>query len=175
MIISAVNAGDTKDVYVVAPMDSVVVQGFIGDDNGGVDNDFNGYLYPKMFDNKSVYKTLNNSGTGNNVYSFKCYRDVIYEGKVSVVDGCFSFSFLIPRSVNNQKGNARPRLYAVDTVRNIDANGSFNDIFVDGVSAIAPNADGPQITMLWNGQEETGDDLADEGVLTAKIFDSQGV
>ena len=175
VIISSVNAGDTKGVYVVAPMDSVVVQGFIGDDKGGVDNDFNGYLYPKMFDNKSVYQTLNNSGTGNNVYSFKCYRDVIYEGKVSVVDGCFSFSFLIPRSVNNQKGNARLSLYAVDTVRNIDANGSFNDIFVDGVSANAPNADGPQITMLWNGQEETGDDLADEGVLTAKIFDSQGV
>ncbi|MGN0033891.1 MAG: type IX secretion system sortase PorU [Candidatus Limimorpha sp.] len=173
--VSEVNTGTTYFNNVLSPMDSVVVQGFIEDDKGDVDYAFNGYLYPKMFDNISVYNTLNNSGTNNNNYSFKCYSDVIYEGKVSVKDGFFSFSFIIPRSVNNHKGNARLSLYAVDTIRDIDANGYYDAFIVGGVSTNAPDAEGPEITMLWNGQEEPGTDLSNEGVLTAKIFDPQGI
>ena len=164
IVIDRIIAGSyINDTAMVAPMDSVTMEGRVIDEDGSVVEDFNGFVYPKMFDNKSTYCTLNNSSTSGNYHEFTLFSDVIYEGKASVVNGIFSFTYLVPRSVNNQDGMARMSLYAVDTLNMTDASGFVDKIIVGGISTVPLDNEGPSIEMQWDGK------------LTANIHDPQGI
>lgn len=173
--IDKINGNSIFETISVAPMDSLRVEGVINDENGVVDEDFNGILYPKMYDNKSSFQTLNNTGEYNNVYNFKLFSDVLYEGRVSVVNGRFSFTFQVPRSVNYQDAMARMSFYAADTVRMTDANGVFDNITVGGTSSVAMDNEGPEIQLLWNGEDFVDGEVENNGTLTAFIHDPQGI
>ena len=172
--ISYVNGDNLDETKSVAPMDALTVEGFVRKDNGTVDTGFNGFLYPKMYDNKSGYTTLNNLGVSGNVYSFTSYTDVLYEGQVSVVKGRFSFTCLVPKSVNNQNGMARLSFYAADTIRETDASGYFKNIVVEGHSSVSPDNEGPEIKLLWDGVEDAYN-VENHGSLSAELHDPQGI
>ena len=164
IVIDRVIAGHyVNDTAVVAPMDSITMEGRVIDEDGSVAEDFNGFVYPKMFDNIATYHTLNNSNTSGNYHEFTLFSDVIYEGKATVVNGRFSFTYLVPRTVNNQNGMARMSLYAVDTINMTDANGYLDKIVVGGLSTVPLDNEGPDIEMCWDGK------------LTANIHDPQGI
>ena len=148
----------------VAPMDTVRVEGWIADADGELDADFNGVVYPKLYDNKSTYTTLNNSGASGNVYTFTNYSDVLHDGGFSVVNGRFSCVFLVPRSVNNQNNKARLSFYALDTIADIDANGFVKNITVKGDPTVSPDFEGPDINLTWA-----------DGHLLAELHDPQGI
>lgn len=164
VMIDAINGMPTSDKISVAPMDTVRVEGWISNKNGSVDATFNGIVYPKMFDNKSTYTTLNNSGTTGNVHTFTNYTDVLYDGGFSVVKGRFSGVFMVPRSVNNQNGEAKLSFYAVDTINGRDANAFFKTMTVEGNPSVLPDFEGPEICLSWNA-----------GHLSATLHDPQGI
>lgn len=163
VMVSKINGNQAEIEVHVAPMDSIRVEGWVSDANGIVDETFNGVVYPKMFDNKSTFTTLNNQGIVNNVFTYTNYSDVLYEGGFSVVNGRFSCVFKVPRSVNNQSGNAKLSFYAVDTINYIDANGFFNNIIVDEDPTVTPGFEGPEINLAW-----------DDGHLSATLHDTYG-
>ena len=175
VVVTKINDGMPSGILEVAPMDSVRVEGYVSDGHGAVDVGFNGYLYPKMFDNKSPYKTLNNQGVSGNIYSFSVYDGVVYEGKVSVKNGIFSFTYLIPKTVNNHSAAARLSLYAVDTANMCDANGFMQSITIGGVPTASVDHEGPSIQLLWNDQDVVNGEVPNHGTLTAKIHDKQGI
>ena len=172
--INYVNGDNLDETKAVAPMDALTLEGFVRKDNGTVDTGFNGLLYPKMYDNKSGYTTLNNLGVSGNVYSFTSYTDVLYEGKVSVVKGRFSFTCYVPKSVNNQNGMARLSFYAADTIRETDATGYFKNIVVEGHSSVSPDNEGPEIKLLWDGVQDAYN-VENHGSLSAELHDPQGI
>ena len=163
IVINSINGHHPADIK-VAPMDTVRVEGWVSDENGNVDVSFNGVVYPKMFDNKSKYTTLNNQNVAGNVYTFSNYSDVTFEGAYSVVNGRFSCVFMVPRSVNNQNANARLSLYAMDTVNKTDANVFFTSITIEGIPTVAPDINGPEINLSYN-----------DGHLSAELHDPQGI
>lgn len=172
--ITSVNSRERKD-YVVGAMATVTVSGYVADENGSLDTTFNGVVNVKMFDNKSQYTTLNNYNINDNEYTFNCHVDVLFEGKASVEKGLFSISYMIPKDVNLQKGNARLSLYAVDTINDVDANGYCNNIKIEGEASAAVDSKGPDIQLLWNGVEPDGSPVRYNGTLTAVIEDPQGI
>ena len=113
IVVDKINNSPCNTEITVAPMDSVRVEGWVAKSNGSVDVSFNGVVYPKLFDNKSTYTTLNNTGGSGNSHTFTNYSDVLYDGGFSVTNGRFSGVFMVPRSVNNQKGNAKMSFYAL--------------------------------------------------------------
>lgn len=148
----------------IAPMDTVHVEGWVANENGLLDASFNGVVYPKLFDNKSTYTTLNNQGAANNVYTFTNYSDVLYDGGFVVKNGRFSCAFPVPRTVNNQNGMARMSFYAMDTISKTDANGFIKNIKIDSNPTVLPDNEGPEIRLSWQ-----------EGHLSAEIHDPQGI
>lgn len=164
IVIETVNGMSSDNTISVAPMDTINVKGWISDGGGAVDETFNGVVYPKMYDNKATYKTLNNQGQTSNVYTFSNYSDVLYEGGFSVVNGRFDCTVIVPSSVNNQNGMAKLSFYATDTINETDANGFFKNIVVDGHSAVSPDFEGPEINLSWNA-----------GHLSAVLHDPQGI
>lgn len=164
IVIEEVNGALVNEKITVAPMDTVRVKGWVSNGNGTVDATYNGIIYPKLYDNKSTYTTLNNQGSAGNVYTFSNYSDVLFEGGYSVVNGRFDCMFLVPRSVNNQNASAKMSFYSMDTVNRTDANCFINMISVEGPSSVLPDLEGPEINLMWN-----------DGHLSATLHDPQGI
>ena len=164
IVVEKINNQTLNTEIAVAPMDTVRVEGWVAKGNGAVDVTFNGVVYPELFDNKSTYTTLNNSGDMGNYHTFTNYSDVLYNGGFSVVNGRFSCVFMVPRTVNNQNGNAKMSFYALDTINDVDANYFFKNMSVDGAPTVSPDFEGPEINLSWNG-----------GHLSAALHDPQGI
>jgi len=89
---------NTLEPDTVRSLQQVTFKGFVGDANGVKLTDFNGFVYPSVFDKISNVTTLNNDG-GAQAFEFELFKNIIYKGKASVVNGDFEFTFIIPRDI----------------------------------------------------------------------------
>lgn len=161
---------------VLHAMSEVQIEGEIQDPNGNPVNDFNGYLYPKLFDKKTKFSTLGNDPKSQQA-AFTYYEKLLYSGKVSVVNGKFSFQFQLPRDIAYQYGQAKLSYYAVDTTTFEDASGYFDLFEIGGTNpAITPDTQGPEISLYLNEKTfQNGDIVPPSNVLFARINDPQGI
>jgi hypothetical protein len=160
----------------VHALSEVNISGFIKDIHGNKLTEFNGYVYPKVYDKPSKYKTLGNDPRSFKV-DFYLSDKILFEGQISVLDGEFSFSFLIPKDIAYDYGFGEIKYYAVDTVNFVDAWGAYEQIFIGGIDELAGNDNaGPEIQLFidhknfQNGQTTTGKPL-----LIAELFDEYGI
>ena len=161
---------------VLHAMAEVSIEGEILDPNGNLASDFNGFLYPKLFDKKTKFSTLGNSSDSQQA-PFTYYEKLLYSGKVSVVNGKFSFQFQLPRDIAYQFGKAKLSYYAVDTVNYSDASGYFDQIEIGGTNPeITPDKQGPEITLYLNNKSfKNGDIVPSNNLLIAEMNDPQGI
>lgn len=167
--LNVINTSDANELCVLSPMSEVYVQGEILDEEGQRDTDFNGFIYPKMFDAKSDFTTLDNNETGH-TYNFSFYKDIIFEGKAEVKNGQFEFYYPIPKSLNYQDNNACLSLHAVDTLSNINANAVYYNFEMDmSNDSIVSDNEGPEIELEWTFRGR------DDGDLDISLYDEQGI
>ena len=158
----------------LSALELVVVKGYIADAGGNVLTDFNGYVYPIVFDQKSEVTTLNNDGGPAGV-SYSEWRNRIYAGAVTAEDGLFEFEFVVPRDISYDPAPGRISYYAVDGNR--DAHGFTEQVIIGGVNpdALADN-DGPQIDLYLNDTTFINGGTTDsKPVLLAFLADEQGL
>lgn len=165
----------TSEVVLHA-MAEVQIEGEIIDPNGILDSDFNGYLYPKLFDKKTKFSTLGNDPSSQKA-AFTYYEKLLYAGKVSVINGKFSFRFQLPRDIAYQYGKAKLSYYAVDTVNFSDASGYFDLFEIGGTNPeITPDTQGPEIELYVNDKTfKNGDIVPSNNTLIAQLSDPQGI
>ena len=161
---------------VLHAMDEVLIEGEIHDANNNLISDFNGYLYPKLFDKKTKFSTLGNDPKSQQA-DFNYYEKLLYSGKVSVINGKFSFRFQLPRDIAYQYGKAKLSYYAVDTVNFDDASGYFDLFEIGGTNpAITPDTQGPEIELYINDKTfKNGDIVPSNNILLAELNDPQGI
>lgn len=157
-------------------MSEVVLKGQIFDQNEQLVSDFNGYLYPKMFDKKSKFKTLANDGASLAAF-FSYFEKLIYKGKVSVKEGQFELRYMIPKDIAYQFGQAKLSFYAVDTTNYSDAGGYFNELVVGGFDeTVNQDQNGPEIEMYINEPSfKNGDYSSPNPVVYIQLNDPQGI
>ncbi len=153
----------------------VSFSGYIaGFENGQARTDFDGYLYPVLYDKPKKITTLANDPLSF-PYEFKLQQDILYEGKVSVTNGRFYFSFMMPRDINYSYGEGKLSLYAAN--RFTDASGYFNDFIIGGLDENAgmDNA-GPQIVLYLNDKPfVNGSTVNTDPVMFANLYDPSGI
>ncbi|MFT5183134.1 MAG: hypothetical protein ACI84C_000258 [Flavobacteriales bacterium] len=154
-------------------LQEVSFSGYVGMEDGTIMEDFNGFVYPTVFDKKSDVTVQNNDGGIN--YSFDVFQNVIYRGKASVENGLFTFSFVVPRDINYNVDVARVSYYAV--AGNRDAHGHFEAFKIGGaVDGAELNTVGPEIKLFLNDSTFVFGGLTDESpILFAKVFDENGI
>jgi len=104
---------------------------------------FTGSLYVSIYDKPRTINTL----TG--ARSFKMQDNLIYKGKVSVVNGKFAFSFITPKDINYNMGIGKISTYAENGVT--DAAGSDTSIAIGGFSANPQlSNNGPEVAVFIN-------------------------
>ena len=151
----------------------VTVSGHVCGSDGLVDPQFNGYLYPTIYDKSATVKTLlNNSNSVEREFALQ--KNILYKGKVSVVNGFFRFGFLLPKDINYEFGFGKISYYA-QGVRS-DANG-FDSVLIGGVcdTLISDNS-GPEIRLYLNDESfVSGGTVGNRPTLLAEISDDNGV
>jgi hypothetical protein len=105
------------------------------------------------------------------------YKDVLYQGQVSVNAGRFTVSFQVPLDIKPESGVPRFSFYAYDSIRGVDAMGKFDDLILGGIDPAAfPDDQGPTISFYWNSPDfVNGQSVERQGVLYADLYDAQGI
>lgn len=152
----------------------VTVKGEIRDASGNLVDDFDGTVYPIVFDREMRSSTLANDNPGTQV-SFWQQKTVLYKGTHDVSGGRFEYSFIVPKDVPYQYAYAKLSHYAKSTSDH--ATGSFLKLKLGGMSEAEYDTSlAPEIQLfLGDTNFKPGSMTGPSPTLVAFIADSAGI
>lgn len=159
----------------ISALKHVTVKGYIADPAGVKMTEFNGTLYPTVYDKALELETLANNPAENYVAPFMLQKSVVYKGKASIINGDFSFSFIVPKDIQYAYGDGRISYYAENG--SIDATGWFEDFIIGGSSdTILDDNTGPEINLFLNSELFVSGGTTNENpVILANLSDDIGI
>jgi hypothetical protein len=177
VITTSINGHPANTTYdTLKAFAKITVSGILQDPNGNKLTNFNGIIYPTVFDKKSQTATLGNDPTSY-VANFYIQKSIIYKGKASVTNGDFSFTFIVPKDIAYNYGIGKISYYAENGSTN--ASGYYeNKYFIVGGSKANAGKDniGPSIKLFLNDSSFVYGGLTNEKpILIANVFDSSGI
>lgn len=136
-------------------------------------DDFQGEAEITLFDKAKDITTLAN--TGGTPFEFTTRDNVIYKGRLSVTNGQFSGSFIIPKDIFYNFGSGRFSLYAQNEL--LTGSGYYEDFIVGGISENAgDDTEGPQISIFMNDEQFVSGGTTDTSPkLMVLLSDSSGI
>ena len=151
----------------------VTVSGHIQDRSGNPSDNFNGVVYPIVFDKANKVKTLANDG--GTVMEFSIRNNILFSGKTLAKDGKFRFTFIVPRDIDYAYGNGKISYYANNDSE--DMNGYFSNVIVGGFTASEiADTSGPEIKLYMNDTLFRNGGITDNNpILLAIIRDKGGI
>lgn len=127
----------------------VTIAGHVNDNNGNVLTGYNGFLFPTVFDKPQAITTLSNDGSASPPFTFQLQKNILYKGKVSVSNGYFKFSFVVPKDIAYQYGIGKISYYAQNGTE--DAKGVYEKVIIGGsIDTAVSDALGPQVNLYLN-------------------------
>ena len=175
--INSKNAAQFPDT--LSALEYVTIKGFINDDDGNVVTDFNGVVIPTVFDKAVSRSTLVNDvgAGGSSPRTFTVQKNIIFRGPVTVTNGAFTFSFVVPQDIQLPSGFGKISYYARKNNSLIDAAGALTNVIVGGFSnnPVTDN-EGPKIHLFMNNEQFVPGGMTDENPeLLALVEDDIGV
>lgn len=158
----------------IKALSHVEISGEIVKENGTLINDFNGVIYPTIFDKMTNYKTLANNLTSPQM-DFQMQNNIIYKGKADVKQGKFSFSFIVPKDISYEFGKGKFSFYA--HTDDMDASGYYDNFIVGGTGgATGSDKTGPSIQLYMNDKQfVNGGICGNSPEFIAVLKDSSGI
>ncbi|MBI9034507.1 MAG: type IX secretion system sortase PorU [Bacteroidales bacterium] len=155
-------------------LEAVSISGQITNSDGLLATDFNGVVYPKIFDKPSKITTLSND-QGSLHSQFLSMKNLIYSGEATVKDGKFTFSFIVPKDISYNIGFGRISYYA--QAEKNDANGAYDSLLIGGNSdTFEIDNIGPEIVLFLNDSTfQNGDFTLEDPTLVAYLTDEHGI
>ena len=165
----APGADDTATV-----LSRVTVSGEVHGPDGQLLTDFDGEIYPIVFDREMRSHTLANDNPGTEV-NFMQQNSMLYKGTETVSGGRFEYSFIVPRDVAYQYAHGKLSHYARSG--GDDAAGSYHNILFGGLDESAVIGDVRPTIRLFMGDTNFRDGgITDaEPMLIALLSDSVGI
>ena len=156
-------------------LSEVTIEGEIEED-GFFISDFNGTIYPTVYDKELIKTTL-----GQESCTPMPYRDqnnILYKGAATVKDGKFSFSFIVPKDIAYNYGAGKISYYAVsDDEIPVDASGSEKEFVIGGSAEnVVYDYDEAELSLFINTRTFKDGGITDENpILIADVFDESGI
>jgi len=164
----AANANDT-----IQALNKYTIEGEVTDKLNNVLTGFTGDLWLNLYGPPQSAQTLANDA-GSQVATFNQQNNALYKGKVSVANGRFSCTFIVPKDINYQVGKGRINLYA--STKETDANGQLAGLNIGGLGGIINDKEGPTINPYLNDEKFVNGGLANEKpILILQLADSSGI
>ena len=175
------NSSDT-----LSALAKISVSGYVADESGNKLNNFNGLVYPTVFDKEQKTVALMNVvSSGTNFcegcpppyipFSYKSQKNILYRGKAEATGGEFSFTFIVPKDISFAPGPGKISYYA--TNGSDDAHGYYTKVVVGGESGnIVNDSEGPRVNLFLNDRNFVSGAVTNENpVLYAELVDSSGI
>ena len=158
-------------------LSKVTVSGKVYRGDGTCADDFNGLLYPTVFDAKDVLMQYELDPGKSGITKYYDRSKILFSGKDSVVNGCFSFSFVVPKDISYSGETGRINLYACEEEGESEAQGNFENFLLDGTDTMAGiDKTGPGIDLYLNDENFVSGDIVNETpTLIARISDENGL
>ena len=166
------NPGSPIDTLMA--LQTVTVEGRIEDQNGDLMSDFNGTIYPTLFDKAITAKTLGND-PDSYVREFRLQKNILFEGAASVENGLFSVTMTLPKDIIFEFGTGKLSYYAFDGVDR-DATGNFEDFIIFGVDDMVASDDTPPVVDVFMNDSDWsfGGLTGDRPILYVELYDDSG-
>ncbi|MDD4971762.1 MAG: type IX secretion system sortase PorU [Paludibacter sp.] len=151
------------------------IEGVIADQNGQTVTGFNGTVHAIVYDKVQRITTLNNEGDGSMTYSDR--PNTLFSGDANVVNGTYSFSFMLPKDIKYNFGGGRINYYANDDTNNAEAQGYFENFVIGGTNKNSiVDTTGPKADLYLNSVNfVSGDKVNETPLFIANVNDSNGI
>lgn len=132
-VVTTINGTPVCDSIVdsLQVLSTVTVEGEIRNSSGQLVSDFDGEIFPIVFDREVKCRTLANDNDSTEV-DFVQQKNVLFKGRERVSGGRFCFKFIIPMDVSYRYGGAKISLYAKGGVDH--ATGQYDNLMFGGFS-----------------------------------------
>jgi len=165
----------------LSALSKITISGSIVNGRGLKQDNFNGLVYPTVFDKQQNISCLLNddassiSSASLIPFQFKLQKNILYRGKSQVTNGNFSFTFIVPKDISFSPGIGKISYYATNGLT--DATGSYSRVVVGGTSQnVIIDNDGPQVNLYLNDKNfVNGGTTNEKPILYANLTDSSGI
>lgn len=171
----SVNSKDPLvEMDTIRALTKVTISGYVTDKNGSKLSSYNGIVIPTIFDKPANLKTLGNDADSPQ-RNFTLQKNTIYKGKASVVNGDFTFSFMVPKDIAYNFGRGRVSYYFMNETG--DGASTFQDFIIGGSNPNGLNDNiGPEVKLFMNDKNFISGGMTNENPsLFATVFDSSGI
>ena len=164
---------DTEDVRAEV-LSRVTVSGEIQDTAGLTVTDFDGMIYPVVYDREVHTRTLANDNPGTEV-QFSQQKNILYKGAHRVTGGRFEYSFIVPKDVAYRYDYAKLSHYAKSGADH--ASGSYSRLMLGGMcDSSYDGATPPEVTLfIGDSNFRSGGLTGTSPMLVALLRDSAGI
>lgn len=171
------NAVETLTVDTLKALMKVTIEGNVTNNNELISN-FNGKMNASVYEKLLPFKTLGNEKGRDGITDLCDYtarKNVIFDGSVTVINGNFKFSFIVPKDINYEYGFGKILLYADNG--SIDAHGFNNNVMIGGSQeGVAPDNTPPVINLYLNDESFVFGGLTGvNSLLIGKMYDENGI
>lgn len=178
IITTKINGNDvsTSEPDTIRALQQVVIEGVVLKTDGSIFDNFNGTIYPTIYDKDQTYSTLQQD-SGSPFRNFKIQKNILFKGRATVTNGHFSFNCIIPKDINYEFGAGKISYYAADPNQMIDADGYSKDIIIGGISTTGFADDqGPLVEVFMNTEDFVfGGITNNDPTLLVKLSDDNGI
>ena len=130
VVTDSINGHDITQVQdTLSAFQWVSVSGHLKSQDGAFMTEFNGTVYPLVFDKEKKVETLSNDQDPE--WSFNTRNNILYSGKATVSNGRFTFGFFVPKDINYAYGTGKISYYSNNN--EVDAHGSYEGFHVGGI------------------------------------------
>ena len=156
------------------------IEGYIQAADGDTASWFNGKVEITIYDKMQTITTRDNDETDDSKKVKVTYNDypfTLFAGQTDVVDGKFSFTFMVPKDIRYNYGNGRIVYYAYDNDTKEEGVGHFEDFVIGGSSTVeVADSIGPDINVyLNNAAFVDGGKTHENPHFYAEIYDENGI
>jgi hypothetical protein len=155
-------------------LNKYIITGEVLKPEGSLASDFNGYVYPVVYDKPLSVKTRGNDEQSLKV-EFQSRQNILYKGKVKAQNGRFIFDFIVPKDIDPEYGTSKISYYAENGV--YDAAGADVVIQTGGVGLKEQNdGKGPILECYLNDSTfKNGGIVGPNPIIKIKMYDSSGI
>ena len=172
-----INGHDVLDGHAdtLQALQEVTIEGLIKDEDGNLMEDFNGAVYPTIYDKPDTIFTLGQDANSP-VRPFELQKNILFKGRASVVNGLFKFTFVMPKDINYEFGKGKISYYA-ENGEALDASGNYQNIIIGGsVENNGNDEEGPIVEVFMNSEDFVQGGITSENpVLLVKLRDDNGI
>ena len=139
-------------------------------------SNFNGEVYPTVYDKKQTISTLQQN-SDSHLLEIDVQRNIVFRGRATVTDGKFSFEFVVPNDIDYSFGPAKVSYYAADRGQRTDAAGFYDRLIIGGTGGDGTaNDEGPVVEVYFDDTDfVAGGEVSEDPVLLLHLSDDLGI